>query len=220
MRNEIFDLKEKILAFKETLLTFKSRVLRIEIFFLAIISIGSFFGIESFNSIKFLTGEVEILQENIDSLQNTLNQIDQKTNEAIDTIEVTKLTAINEIQDYDYKGFEANIEEVNTSNGWINYGGGFSKLSYFKDLDNMVHLRGKIRDGSGNKIFTLGNEFRPSCNESHLGVRKGNRFTRVDIDTLGVVRIVDVTFDHTDPTNWEWISLDGISFSTVKYNCY
>lgn len=89
--------------------------------------------------------------------------------------------------------------------GWTNYGGEYSPAAYFRDSNGIVHLRGLIRNGSGN-ILTLPVGYRPAFREIRVVLvgTTGNSVGRVDI-------LADGTVTFIAGSN-SWVSLDGITF--------
>ena len=89
-------------------------------------------------------------------------------------------------------------------NDWVNYGNGFNNAGYFKDSLGIVHLKGLVRGGTADTIFTLPLGYRPSARELHGVSCSPNTIGRVDILPNGTVR------RHVGDN--AWISLDGITF--------
>ncbi|MFD0868757.1 hypothetical protein [Paenibacillus residui] len=94
-------------------------------------------------------------------------------------------------------------------NGWVGYGGGFTRPQYHKDSQGYVHLRGRIKSGTaGLKItlFWLPLGYRPANTslsysyQDYSGAHKGE----ITIDPTGEVAIW--TNQNSDG------KLDGISF--------
>lgn len=91
-------------------------------------------------------------------------------------------------------------------NGWVNHGYGFSTVEYWKDSDDIVHIKGLIINGNsaeGTVIFTLPVGFRPTLKES-FAVVANNAFGQVDVNYNGNVVTRRTSTAHT--------SLSGISF--------
>jgi hypothetical protein len=70
-------------------------------------------------------------------------------------------------------------------NGWINYGGGFAPCGYRK-IGNMVYLRGLLKNGTANLMFTLPAGYRPE-GLSLFGIEGGGAHGRIDVDVNGAV---------------------------------
>ena len=91
-------------------------------------------------------------------------------------------------------------------NNWLHFDTGFVKASYWKDSDNMVHIRGLIRNGatsSGTIIFTLPVGYRPSYREIFT-VNIDGGSGRIDVLADGSVMLQIASAGYT--------SLSGISF--------
>ena len=91
-------------------------------------------------------------------------------------------------------------------NNWLHFDTGFVKASYWKDSDNMVHIRGLIRNGdisSGKIIFTLPVGYRPSYREIFT-VNIDGGSGRIDVLADGSVMLQIASAGYT--------SLSGISF--------
>jgi hypothetical protein len=90
-------------------------------------------------------------------------------------------------------------------NSWVDYGGGtFGAVSYYKDTDGIVHLRGAIKSGTVPSIaFVLPPGFRPASTSYHACV-SNNSFGFVAITPGG-----SLTPQVGSPV---YVSLDGISF--------
>jgi len=90
------------------------------------------------------------------------------------------------------------------ASNWVNYGGGYNSAGYFKDKMGIVHLRGLIKNGTGNHMGTLPANCRPLRRELHVVSTNPNAAGRVDILADG--RVWGIAY------NKGWTSLDGISF--------
>lgn len=92
-------------------------------------------------------------------------------------------------------------------NGMTNYGGGFTTLQYGKTSDNVVYLKGLVKNGTmtaGTKAFTLPSGFRPSSRQLFSGVSY-DAHSRIDVAANGDVFIMG-------GGNTNWISFDAVSF--------
>lgn len=88
-------------------------------------------------------------------------------------------------------------------NNWANYGS-WGGAGYFKDSNNVVHLRGLIKDGTvPSAAFVLPAGYRPGAQTLFMTMANG-AVARVDVETGGNV------YMHTG-NNAYW-SLDGITF--------
>lgn len=91
------------------------------------------------------------------------------------------------------------------TNGWTNYGSGYSTAGYYKDVFGVVHLRGLIKNGTlSNAAFNLPAEYRP-LQVVLLGTISDNHIGRVVISTAGSV------IPQSPSTN-AYVALDGLSF--------
>lgn len=93
-------------------------------------------------------------------------------------------------------------------NSWENYGGEFSGAGYFKDSLGIVHLRGLVKSGivsSNTPIFTLPANYLPAYTYLYA-VESNQTHGRVAVHSNG-----DVICDFGSNN---WVSLDGITFST------
>lgn len=72
-------------------------------------------------------------------------------------------------------------------NGWVNFGSGFATTQYMKDANNIVRVKGLVKDGSTtNNIFVLPEGYRPL--ERHLFASYSNTgVARVDVSPDGGV---------------------------------
>ena len=94
------------------------------------------------------------------------------------------------------------------ANGFTQFGGGFASVSYYKDKEGIVHVRGMANvpvNPVGLVIFNLPAGYRPSTSGAHVFMTIGNNVaTRVDVLSNG-----NVIF-NSGTTGW--VSLDGIAF--------
>ncbi|WP_424097829.1 hypothetical protein [Moorena producens] len=106
-------------------------------------------------------------------------------------------------------GGETSLQQENwqtptLQNGWVNFGRPYNNAGYFKDSLGIVHLKGLVKNGTANTIFTLPAGYRPAARELHSVATYNNAMGRVDIAPDGrVERVTGSTL---------WISLDGITF--------
>jgi hypothetical protein len=97
---------------------------------------------------------------------------------------------------------------VTFQNSWVNYGGGWGSVAFFKDTNGIVHLRGLAMSGTcGNAAFTLPTGYRPGASLL-LTVNTNQTFGRVDVQTNGGV----VPGANGGACNNTWVSFDGITF--------
>lgn len=89
-------------------------------------------------------------------------------------------------------------------NSWVNYGSPYSDLSYCKNSESMVMLRGSVKNGSSGVIFTLPDGYRPSA-QLVFPIVSNNAFGRIDIGSDGNV-VLNVGTNAS-------VALDGITFS-------
>jgi hypothetical protein len=76
-------------------------------------------------------------------------------------------------------------------NSWVNYGAGNATMQYMKGADEIVHVRGVIKDGTGlagTLLFTLPEGYRPPLKEVHMGNFEGS-MQPVDVEADGEVRL-------------------------------
>jgi hypothetical protein len=90
------------------------------------------------------------------------------------------------------------------TNSWVDYGSGLSTTGYYKDKNNIVHLRGVVKSGTvGQPIFTLPVGFRPAFTLIVPCVSNG---------VLGVASVgADGTVNPSSGSN-VYFSIDGIQF--------
>lgn len=92
-------------------------------------------------------------------------------------------------------------------NGWVNYGGVTEPAGYYLDSNGVVHIRGRVKDGTSNIVCSLPAGYRPAYatyqpiisfdGTAHIAV-VGN------VNTAGDVWI--------DAVGNDWASLAGLSF--------
>lgn len=93
------------------------------------------------------------------------------------------------------------------TNNWVSYGNGYASPAYTKDNDGVVRLKGVICNGTiGAVAFVLPTGYRPATAVS-LGTISNDHIGKVVIATNGNVSILS-------PSTNEWITLDGLTFST------
>lgn len=89
-------------------------------------------------------------------------------------------------------------------NNWVNFGSSFNAAEYRKDQNDVVYLRGTVKNGTLNSVgFNLPTGYRPSTNRVFATVANG-AFAYVVIYTDG-----NVLFASASNVSF---SLDGISF--------
>lgn len=93
-------------------------------------------------------------------------------------------------------------------NGWVNYGaGGYATAAYWKDAQNIVHLRGAVKNGTvPATIFTLPVGFRPSNGQL--------RFANYTYPpgAAGDLLIAPSGLVYLNAGGNQFVSLDGTSF--------
>ncbi|MCI5210373.1 MAG: hypothetical protein D3910_16655 [Candidatus Electrothrix sp. ATG2] len=97
-------------------------------------------------------------------------------------------------------------------NGWVAYSGTYNTPGYFKDSLGIVHLKGLVKAGTNEHIFSLPVGYRPVRRELQITCTRKNGgsrsdyidYGRVDIKSTGEVLMIKGTK--------EWFSLDGITF--------
>ena len=121
--------------------------------------------------------------------------------------------ALSSILDRMYNDIYTEVLDIRTiiwiaptfQNSWVNYGSGYNNAAYCKDAMGFVHLRGLVKDGTDNSaIFTLPVGYRPAYQELFCVISNGV-VGQVDVRTDGVVTA-------SNPSDPEWITLDGITF--------
>jgi hypothetical protein len=98
-------------------------------------------------------------------------------------------------------------------NAWVTYLSN-TVPAYTRDSRGFVTIRGQVKDGVLDEIvFTLPAGYRPvrSCYFVTPGFSSGPNFFRVSINDAGQVRIT-----QPSGTNTGFVSLDGITFSTLS----
>lgn len=89
-------------------------------------------------------------------------------------------------------------------NSWVNYDGTHNPAGYYIDKEGVVHLRGRIKNGTiAATVFQLPAGYRPPYTEYHTAGGSATP-TEVSIDSSGNVVVAVGT--NT------WVSLDGITF--------
>ncbi|MDI1257039.1 MAG: hypothetical protein PSV16_13155 [Flavobacterium sp.] len=94
------------------------------------------------------------------------------------------------------------------SNSWINTGTGFNSLSYYKDKENVVHLKGTITGGTvsgSNEVFQLTTYYRPTGTSAFTAIDSNGGVARILINSSGYLYVTHGNSSYN-------ISLDGISF--------
>jgi len=94
-------------------------------------------------------------------------------------------------------------------NSWANYGSPHNTAGYFRDKNGIVHLKGVVKDGAANAIFTLPTGYRPAAQELQPVQTSPNAIGRCDIKTDGTV--------EKNAGSTTWFSLDGITFRADGY---
>ncbi len=99
--------------------------------------------------------------------------------------------------------------DVNTEglflNAWVNYGAPYNNAAYFKGADQIVRLRGLVKNGAiGTAIFTLPAGYRPA-GSMIVATASNGTFGLVQIDANGTVGVY--------AGNNTYVSLENITFS-------
>ena len=103
---------------------------------------------------------------------------------------------------------ETNPVNLTLLNNAVAFGAGYEVPSYYRTKDNIVHLRGLMKDSTANPIATLPSGFRPanqllfSTGQAQAGIIYG--VGRVDVKANGDI---DLNADSN-----AYNSLDGVSF--------
>ncbi len=140
--------------------------------------------------------------DNENPVQLTVTQQSNAFNSSNQLLKLDTFGDINIVGKIPIKNFTA----PSLLNGWVNYENTFSTAGFQKDNENLVKLKGLIKNGnafSNTVLFTLPVDCRPS--ERLVFIAPSSTFLgRIDILPSGDVLIINGT--NT------FISLDGISF--------
>lgn len=97
-------------------------------------------------------------------------------------------------------------------NSWANYGGSFQNAGYRKNGD-VVEIRGTVKSGTINPIFTLPAGFRPPAIHSFIcSSNNGYDIAYVEVNTSGDVKV----FGYNAGGNNSFVSLAQIRFSVTS----
>ena len=105
-------------------------------------------------------------------------------------------------------GGSTQVQEAGLQNGWHNYGNTYNNAGFFKDSQGTVYLKGLVRSGNKNAIFTLPAGYRPAARELFWTCTNPHKIGRVDVLPDGRILPINV--------NNGWVSLDGLSFRSSK----
>lgn len=73
-------------------------------------------------------------------------------------------------------------------NGWVNYGGAWRDVAFFKDALGIVHVKGLVKSGTiGQDVFTLPGGYRPKQG-MHLPTASNAAFGMIQVLSSGAVR--------------------------------
>lgn len=131
-----------------------------------------------------------------------------------DIFDIDTITKFRKEVQFD-KTIKKSVINAELKNGWYNVSDEKSPLRFFKDVQGVVHLNGRIKGGTtkwGTTIFTFPEGFRPK----HL------TYGKVSLDNyeIGHVRIEisgDVRRSGGTEEEWEkWACFDGITFFTEE----
>ncbi len=131
-----------------------------------------------------------------------------------DIFDIDTITKFRKEVQFD-KTIKKSVINAELKNGWYNVSDEKSPLRFFKDVQGVVHLNGRIKGGTtkwGTTIFTLPEGFRPK----HL------TYGKVSLDNyeIGHVRIEisgDVRRSGGTEEEWKkWACFDGITFFTEE----
>jgi hypothetical protein len=105
------------------------------------------------------------------------------------------------------------VDVPSFSNGWENIGAPFQVVSYSKDAQGIVWIRGVASAGGVGTMFTLPSGFRPAATElfgcDANGTSGGHAIARIDISDDGTVTY------QSGPTSSNYCSLSGIAFEAA-----
>jgi hypothetical protein len=96
-------------------------------------------------------------------------------------------------------------------NGWVNYGGTYDTIGFYKDEFGIVHLRGLIKSGTGSAgtvLFYLPVGYRPSITNL-IPTLSNNAST---ITPVSIEVYADGSVKLTLTTGTTWLALAGITF--------
>ena len=95
---------------------------------------------------------------------------------------------------------------VGFSNGWSDYGSGYTPAAFWKDPFGVVHIQGFITGGSvGATAFTLPVAYRPSTTHIFSGLSSGpDTVAQIEVTTSG--QVCPATGVNG------WVTLNGITF--------
>lgn len=131
-----------------------------------------------------------------------------------DIFDIDTITKFRKEVQFD-KTIKKSVINAELKNGWYNVSDEKSPLRFFKDVQGVVHLNGRIKGGTtkwGTTIFTLPEGFRPK----HL------TYGKVSLDNyeIGHVRIEisgDVRRSGGTEEEWKkWACFDGMTFFTEE----
>ena len=98
------------------------------------------------------------------------------------------------------------VQIPSLGNGWINYGGGYAGVRYFRDERGRVTIEGMMQAGSDGVVFTLLEGFRPAETLIFCCWSGGGPY-RVDVRANGEVEV--------QASNAVFSSLAGVSFTAA-----
>lgn len=103
---------------------------------------------------------------------------------------------------------EAWTEPSTLLNSWVTYSGTFHPFGYMKDSMGFVHLRGLIKSGTANGIYTLPAGYRPAKTVMFAtATNPSGTSSRVDVTAAGGVSAIS----HSNV----FLSLEGMSFAAA-----
>ena len=104
---------------------------------------------------------------------------------------------------------EALVPVTYSDANWIDWGGGFTGVGYWRGADGLIHIRGlaktNVARAIGATIFTLPTGFRPAAQEIFTMQGPGG-LVRVDVAAAGNVYL------QTALNAGDWVALSGIKF--------
>src|SRR5690625_3828836 len=98
------------------------------------------------------------------------------------------------------------VQIPSLGNGWINYGGGYGGVRYFRDTQGRVTIEGMMQAGSDGVVFTLLEGYRPADTLVFCCWSGGGPY-RVDVRANGEVEV--------QASNAVFSSLAGVSFTAA-----
>ena len=106
------------------------------------------------------------------------------------------------------------IQTATLVNGWIDYASGLTTTTYFKTVEEIVHLRGTIKSGTTSNptlLFVLPAGYRPASHVFTIAIASNttlSAFVQINVMTDGSVYLLENNGYNT------WLSLTSVIFPT------